>query len=94
MTRFECEAAGKTAQKPYFGDGSLVPPKERSGSVLGVCGAGVDFTMSHRKSQNPLFTWENGSGHLARFSHLKLLMVEVGGVEPPSETALAKRLRV
>ena len=94
MARFECKAVGETVQKQYFGGSSPVPPKERSESVSSVCGAIVDFSVSHRKTQNPLFTWEKESGHPARFSHLKPLMVEVGGVEPPSEAASAKLLRV
>ena len=40
------------------------------------------FTMSHRESGNPLFTWDFKRGVLPDFSHLKPLMVEVGGVEP------------
>lgn len=54
----------------------------------------AEFTVSHCKSGNPLFIGEKESGHTARFSHLKPLMVEVRGVEPLSEIESTKLLRV
>ena len=41
-----------------------------------------------------MFTWDFKRGVLPDFSHLKLLMVEVAGVEPASEMESDKLLRV
>ena len=50
--------------------------------------------MSHWHLQKPLSVGQNALPARGRFSHLKLEMVEVRGVEPLSETESTKLLRV